>query len=178
LRKLAGGPLQLGAADEGVGTPDPTVKVLTARDYTYDRTGLPRYATAVRGVVSELTTHSNSPEGYASGVAIVTDSAFTDVVEWYRQQIPAGWHNQTIGDFHELANALSPQAIAGALGFGSANPSQSASSPSPAPAAPAAARVQISMFMPPAATPDKPGIMIVQQEGKPVTVMMQSHHGS
>jgi hypothetical protein len=170
LRRLAAGQMRAGEFDDKDGAPDPTAKTLTARDFTYDRTGLPRYATAVRGVVSVMTVRSDGPEGYASSVGIVTDSSFTDVVEWYRKHVPAGWHNETIGDFQALANSLSPQAIANALGAGNAAHS---SAPSPAPAP----RMQISMIMPPPGTPDQPGVMIVAQDGHAVTVLMKAHRG-
>jgi hypothetical protein len=119
-----------------------------------------------------MTVRSDSPDGYASSVGIVTDSSFADVVEWYRQRVPAGWRNETIGDFQALANALSPQAMANALGLGSGQAAQANAAPTPS-----APRIQISMFMPPAGTPDNPGVMIVTQDGRAVTVMMKAHRG-
>jgi hypothetical protein len=166
-QKLAAGKLRPGVLDDKDAPDDPGIKEHVARDFTYDRTGLPRYSDSVRGVVSALSEYPARPNALASSSAIVTDSSFQSVVEWYRTHLPAGWRNQTIGDFQQLANALSPQAIAKALGMSSQQQN--------APAAPPLPRIQISMYFPPAGTPGDLGIMIVQPEGKPVTVLMKTH---
>ncbi len=167
-QKLASGKLRPGTLDDGNGDPDPTAKLHTSRDFTYDRTGLPRYDASVQGVTSALTEYSDRPNALASSCAIVTTSSFQSVVEWYRTHLPPGWRNQTIGDLQALANALSTQAIINTLSGAPKSPD--------APAPPQTPRMQVSMYFPPAGTPGDLGIMIVQQEGKAVTVLMKTHH--
>jgi hypothetical protein len=43
------------------------------------------------------------------------------------------------------------------------------------PATATADRIRLSMFSPPAGTKGDPGVMIVQRDGKPVTILMKTH---
>ena len=164
--RVASGQMSLGPDPGSRDQPDRDSRTVSARDFRYDRTGLPRYPTAVQGVASALTTRPQAPTDYRTTAVIVTASSFGDVVSWYQAQLPSGWTNQSTGDFARLANALSADSFKAML----------SGKPAPAPAAPAAPRVALAMFSPPPGTPDERAIMIVQRDGKPVTVLMKAHH--
>ncbi|HEX3913349.1 MAG TPA: zinc ribbon domain-containing protein [Steroidobacteraceae bacterium] len=154
-----------------------SVKVLSAHDFTYDKTGLPRYPDANKAVFSALSYDMpGRTDTYGSGSGIVTGSSFDDVVAWYRKNLPPGWSSSTIGDLNRLgavAQALSPDKIMQMLSAPSdAAPAKSAGD---IPATAAADRTQLSMFSPPAGTKGDLGVMIVQRGDKPVTIMMKSH---
>ena len=82
----------------------------------------------------------------------MTASSFETVVDWYRQQLPPGWRNESISDLQRLANSLSLQ---------------------PDAAAGQAPRKQVAMFFPPRGTTGSPGVMIVAQDGQPVDVLLK-----
>ena len=169
-RLTKGKPLTLGDADDPDGKLDPQGKSYSARDFSYDKTGLPRYPDAVVSVASSI---SYGPDGrtdrYTTGAAIVTSSSFDTVVAWYQKQLPAGWHDQTVGDLGALASQFSMQNIGKMLGVpanGTTAPAGSAATAS----APAEV-LRISIFSPPAGTPNEPAVMIVQHGDRPVEAL-------
>ena len=156
----------------------PPVKSFSAHDFTYDKTGLPRYPDAVQAVVSSVTYDSpDRTDTYRTGAAIVTASSFAAVVDWYQKNLPGGWQSTTAGDFAQLgaaAQQLSAENILKMLDAGA----QGGPAPSPLTAAPATAaadRIRISIFKPPAGSPNDRGIMIVQKGDHPVEALLQAH---
>jgi hypothetical protein len=152
-----------------------SVKVLSAPDFTYDKTGLPRYLDQNKAVFSAMSYDvPGRTDTYGSGSGIVTASAFDDVVAWYRKSLPPGWSNSTIGDLNRLgavAQALAPDKIMQMISASSNAPTAISVGDIPA----TADRTRLSMFSPPAGTKGDLGVMIVQRGDKPVTIMMKSH---
>jgi len=177
-RLATGGPL----TPDGVDVPvdqgkDASVKVLTAHDFTYDKTGLPRYLDANQAVFSALSyTVPGRTDTYGSSSGIVTGSAFDDVVGWYRKSLPSGWSASTISDLNKLgavAQALSPDKFMQMLS--APNDAAPAKSVADIPATAAADRMRLSLFSPPPGTKGDLGVMVVQHGDKPVTVLMKTH---
>jgi hypothetical protein len=174
-RLAAGGTLSA----NGVDTPLASAKaasdnVLTAPDFRYDKTNLPRYSESVKSVASAI---SYPPGGrtdtYGTSSGIVTSSPFGTVVDWYRTNLPPGWHNTTLSDFGALAKQLAPENIMKMIGS-----QVGGSAAQPVSAAPATAppeKLQISMFRPPADSKTDTGVMIIQKGDQPVQVFMQAH---
>jgi hypothetical protein len=150
------------------------VKVLSAPDFRYDKTGLPRYPDANTAVFSALSyAAEGSTDRYGSSSGIATSSSFDTVVAWYRKSLPVGWSNTNIGDLDQigaLARQLSPDKILQmSTAAGQAQPVDNA------PATDADKRTRISMFSPPERTKGDLGVMIVQKGDKPVQIFMKTH---
>jgi hypothetical protein len=177
-RLAAGAPMAPGSGDvlQGNGQDD-SVKVLSAHDFTYDKTGLPRYLEASKDVFSAMSYDvPGRTDTYGSAGGIVTGSAFDDVVNWYSKNLPAGWSNSTVGDLNRLgavAQALSPDKIMQMLA--AANNAAPAKTAEDIPATAAADRMRIAMFSPPAGTKGSLGVMVVQHGERPVIIMMKKH---
>jgi hypothetical protein len=93
------------AADESPddGHDTPTGKVLSAPDFTYDRTALPRYPNTLQ-VQSALTyPQPDNSQLWNNSVGITTADSFDTVVAWYRTQLPAGWQAEVMGDMQQQA---------------------------------------------------------------------------
>ncbi len=90
-------PMTLGADDlSGTDPHDTAKKVLSAHDFTYDRTGLPRYPDATQAVSSALSYDvPDKVDAYSSACGIVTGSSFDDVVAWYRNELRAAGRTPT-----------------------------------------------------------------------------------
>jgi hypothetical protein len=161
-----------GPDDEDANTP-PQGKSYSTSDFTYDKTNLPRYPDAVSAVVSSI---SYGPDGrtdtYSTGAGIVTTSSFDKVVNWYRENLPPGWHDMTIGDMQQLSKQLSAQSIMQILGV--PPPADQAAPSRPPGATPAAEPIRISVFSPPAGGKAKVGVMIVQHGDSPVEALLQA----
>jgi predicted nucleic acid-binding Zn ribbon protein len=177
FRLAAGAPLTDGVGGPTAQGKDVSVKVLTAPDFTYDKTGLPRYLGANQAVYSALSYDvPGRTDIYGSSSGIVTASAFDDVVSWYRKNLPPGWTATSTDDLNRLgavAQALSPDKVMQMLSA----PSDVAPAKSVAdiPASVAADRMRLSMFSPPPGTKGDLGVMVVQHGDKPVTVLMKTH---
>lgn len=179
LTKYAQGDgMQSGGADDDSATLPPQGKSYSASDFTYDKTNLPRYPDAVSAVVSSI---AYGPDGrtdtYNTGAGIVTASSFDAVVSWYRQHLPPGWRNMTIGDMQQLSAQLSTPAIMQMLGAqppANAAASGAVAPTAPAAAAPAADRIRLSLFTPPADAKAKVGVMIVQHGDGPVEALLHA----
>ena len=113
MKLTAGKPITYGDGDDQGGNEPPPVKSFAAHDFTYDKTGLPRYPDAVSAVVSSMTYDTPDQTGpYKTGAGIVTTSSFDTVVAWYQKNLPGGWQSTTVGDFARMgaqAAQLSPQ---------------------------------------------------------------------
>jgi hypothetical protein len=176
MKLTAGKPITYGDSDDKGGDEPPPVKSLSAHDFTYDKTGLPRYPDAVSAVASSMTYDSPDQTGsYKTGAGIVTTSSFEAVVAWYQKNLPGGWQSSTVGDFGRLgaqAAQLSPQNIMKMLA-GAQNGADPAATPVPATAPDD--RIQISLFKPPLGSVNEPAIMIVQKGNQPVEALMTAH---
>ncbi|MEP6548683.1 MAG: zinc ribbon domain-containing protein [Gammaproteobacteria bacterium] len=111
---------------------------------------------------------------YGTGAVIVTSSSFNDVVAWYQSNVPPGWQSTTISNFSQLARQaknLSGDKITQLL-LGQAGET----APTGKPAAAPVPNISMSLFKPPgvAAASQNSSIMIIQEEGKPVTVYLQA----
>jgi hypothetical protein len=178
FRLAAGGPLSPdGLNDPQAQGKDVSVKVLSAPDFTYDKTGLPRYPDANQSVASALSYDiPGRTDTYGSSSGIVTASAFDDVVGWYRKNLPPGWSDSTVGDLNRLgavAQAFSPGKMMQMLA--APNAAAPAKSVSDIAATAAADRMRLSMFSPPAGTKGDLGVLIVQKGDKPVEILMKTH---
>jgi hypothetical protein len=177
-RLAAGGPLSPDGSDlsQSQGK-DASIKVLSAPDFRYDKTGLPRYPDANKSVSSAISYDvQGSTDKYASSSGILTTSPFDDVVSWYRKSLPPGWSSSTISDLNRLgavAQALSPDKIMQMV----AAPTDAAPAKSVGdiPATGAADRMRLSMFAPPAGTKGDLGVLVVQHGDQPVEVLMKAH---
>ena len=177
LRLAAGAPLADDVGGLTAQGQDVSVKVLTAPDFTYDKTGLPRYPDANQAVYSALS-HDvpGRTDAYGSSSGIVTASTFDDVVGWYRKNLPPGWTATSTNDLNRLGavgQTFSPDKVMQML----AAPSDSAPMKSVAdiPATAAADRMRLSLFSPPPGTKGDLGVMVVQHGDKPVIVLMKTH---
>jgi hypothetical protein len=170
VAKMAAGHVYTGEAriDTAATLPPPGTS-LTARDFTYDSTGLPRYSSGVREVASGYATDTVQHRK-STMAAIVTNDSFDSVVAWYKGRVPAGWHAQSMGALDAVAKSLSPQAIMGML-TGAVN-----GTPVDTTAMSAAMKknegTSVAIIKPPNETADPRSIMIVKQKGKPTEIMM------
>ncbi len=154
-------------------------KQLIAHDFRYDKTGLPRYPDATKAVISAISyDEADQTDRFGSSSAIVTGSAFEDVVSWYGKNLPPGWHDVTVGDLNRLgavAQQLSPDKIMGMLI--APNGGTPVKSVAETPSTAASERMRLSIFSPPAGTKGELGVMVVQQGDKPVEILMKTRVG-
>jgi hypothetical protein len=155
---------------------DTSVKVLSAPDFRYDKTGLPRYPDA--NTVSSAMSYDveGRTDQYHSSSGILTTSSFDDVVSWYRKNLPPGWSSSTISDLNRLgavAQQLSPDKIMQMMAAQSDATAVKSAAETPATAA--TDRTRLSLFAPPAGTKGELGVMIVQKGDQPVEIMMKTH---
>lgn len=164
IRLAAGQPLARASDEEGPLAKDPANKSMMAPDFTYDKTGLPRYPNSVQKVASAQAFDRGDSGAFGSSVAIATGDDFDKVVAWYQSQMPSGWKSQTIGDFAGMAakfRALLP----------------GSSDTPPKPDLTGGDKIQLSIFTPPAGATGNPGIMITKKGDQPVLVLMKAHLG-
>jgi hypothetical protein len=161
-----------GALGAGVVGQDPQPldgNTLSAPDFRYDKTGLPRYPDEVTGVASAYSYGAGGEQDVkGSSVAIVTGSSFDAAVAWYVKNLPPGWRAQTVGDFGALAQQLSVQNLGKMLGMG-ADEDKTAASQAP----PSGPQVKLSIFAPPKGAMNDPGVMIVQKDQESVKILMK-----
>jgi hypothetical protein len=163
-------------AGQGAKPPaDVTGKVLSAPDFTYDRTGLPRYAGAIQNVQSALVySKADDTSDYGSSAGIVTGDSFDTVVAWYKAHLPPGWQNESLPDLNQVRQQFTAENIAKML---TAAGNSGATDPPAPPAAAAgdpAAREAIALFKAPPGTAGKPAILIAQHGEQPVTILMSA----
>jgi hypothetical protein len=169
----AGAPLSAnGLAAPQAGGKGASVKVLSAPDFRYDKTGLPRCPDANKAGLSAMSYGQDGrTDTYNSSSGIITTSAFGEVVNRYRKNLPPGWSDSTVSDLNRLgavAQQLSPDKVMQML---SAAPAKAvAETPSTA----AAERMRLSMFAAPAGTQGDLGVMLVQRGDKPVEIFMKT----
>ncbi len=97
ISKMAGGDTPNGDPVNDTATPQPPPgTVLTAKDFSYDSTGLPRYASGVQAVVSAVATDTIRHKK-STLVAIVTNDSFDSVVTWYKgPTLPDGMRSRWV----------------------------------------------------------------------------------
>ena len=110
IRDLGSASSDLGgsSATEEIG---PTIDTVTAPNFTYDLTGLPRYAHATRSM-SGLSTRKDVPADTGTVAAMLTPDSFDSVAAWYHTHVPPGWHETKMGSMEQMAAQVSPQNIA------------------------------------------------------------------
>jgi hypothetical protein len=155
------------SANEQVG---PTMDTVTAPNFTYDLTGLPRYSNVTRSM-SGLSTRKDIPADTSTVVAMLTASSFDSVTSWYHTHVPSGWHETKMGNMEQMAAQLSPQNIAKMLSAYVNGASASDSSAAPADSAPGHS---IAIWT----APDNDahhyrGIMVATAPGEPTRVVMK-----
>ena len=183
LKRIASGVVRLAtgstladsdAADTSAQGKSGDVKVMSAPDFTYDKTGLPRYPDQNKAVYSAISYPlPGRTDVYGSGSGIVTGSGFNDVVAWYQKSLPPGWSNSATStdQLETVAQTLTPEKIMQMLsGSSDATTAKQVGEIHAADAD----RARLSMFSPPAGTKGDPGVMIVQRGAGPVTIMMQN----
>jgi hypothetical protein len=148
--------------------------VLTAHDFRYDKTNLPRYPDSVTAMASAISyPPGDRTDIYGTSSGIVTSSSFDSVVDWYGKNLPPGWHATTISDLGSLAKQLSPENIlkmfGSQAGGSAAQPGSTASAAAPPP------KLKISIFRPPAGSKTDTGVMIIQKGDQPVQAFMQTN---
>lgn len=171
MKQLNGGDMSYGGKVNDSTPPDapPPGPVLTAKDFSYDSTGLPRYSSGVQGVASGVATDTVHHKK-STLAAIVTNDSFDSVVTWYKGQVPAGWSAQSMGDIGAVSKALSPQSIMGMLsGASNGKPTDTAAINA---AMAGNGDRSVAIFNPPNQTADPRSIMIVKIKGKPTEIMM------
>jgi hypothetical protein len=166
---MHGGKMDIGGKMADSAPPDPPgSSFVSAKDFTYDSTGLPRYASGVTGIASGLSTDTLRHQR-TSTAAIITSDSFDKTVDWYKSQVPAGWHASVVGDMEGMSKALSPSAIqnmiTGALNGG---PVDTASIT----AAQNGHNTGVAIFNPPNQTTDPRSIMIATKPGQPTQIVM------
>jgi hypothetical protein len=146
----------------------PPANLLSAHDFTYDSTGLPRYASGVTQVASGLSTDTVRHKK-STMAAIVTTDSFDQTVNWYKGQVPAGWHNSVIGDMDAMSKALTPDAITNMIsGATSGGPVDTTALT----AAANGRKNGVAVFNPPNQTTDSRSIMIISRPGQPTQILM------
>ncbi|MGH7633453.1 MAG: hypothetical protein ACRENC_06965 [Gemmatimonadaceae bacterium] len=143
--------------------------VLTAADFSYDSTGLPRYSSGVQSVASGISTDSVK-HTKATLAAIVTNDPFDSVVTWYKSQLPAGWKSSSMGNMEATAKALSPDAIMGMITGASSGKGIDTTALKAGQSSNDG--TSIAIMSPPNQTADTRSIMIVRRQGEPTKVMM------
>lgn len=157
-----------GKFDDTVPAGPPPPNLLSAHDFTYDSTGLPRYSSAVTGIASGVSNDTARHQKSTMATIVTTDS-FDKVVDWYKGQVPAGWHASQVGDMEGMSKALTPDAIGKMLsGAMNGGPVDTAS----VTAAQNGHRTGVAIFNPPDQTKDPRSIMIVVKPGSPTQVVM------
>ncbi len=170
ISKMAGGDTPNGDAVNDTATPQPPPgTVLTAKDFSYDSTGLPDMPSGVQAVVSAVATDTIRHKK-STLVAIVTNDSFDSVVTWYKGHDPAGWHAQSMGDIDAVAKAMSPQAIMGII-TGAAN-GKTPDTAAVSAAQTASGENSVAILNPPNQTADSRSIMIVKKKGHPTEITM------
>ena len=107
----------LGSTSAGLGgssanTPlGPTTDTVTAPNFKYDLTGLPRYSNVTRSM-SGLSTRKDVPADTGTVAAMLTPDSFDSVASWYHAHVPSGWHETKMGNMEQMAAHLSPQNLA------------------------------------------------------------------
>jgi hypothetical protein len=89
----------------------PTIDTVTAPNFKYDLTGLPRYSNVTRSM-SGLSTRKDIPADTGTVAAMLTPDSFDSVASWYHEHAPPGWHETKMGNMEQMAAQLSPQNIA------------------------------------------------------------------
>ena len=155
-------------------------QVQRAKDFRYDKTGLPRYPLAVSTTGSTFAYDYGSSGSYHSSCVILTSSRLPEVIAWYKAHLPPGWTTQGAADVAALGQQVSVDSIMKALTAATQStgtPATAAASATQPAAAHADNALSVAMFSPPPGTAGEPSIMIKQAAGQAVQITM-SRQGS
>jgi len=166
----------LGSDSRGWGTTaandrvDPAMDTVTAPNFTYDLTGLPRYSHVTR-TMSGLSTRKDIPADTGTVAAMLTADSFDSVASWYHTHVPPGWHESKMSNMEQMAAQLSPQNIAKMLSAYVNGAPAGDSSPTPTDSAPGHS---IAIWT----APDNDahhyrGIMVATAPGEPTQVVLR-----
>lgn len=155
------------AANEQIG---PKTDTVTAPNFTYDLTGLPRYSNVTRAM-SGLSTRKDVPADTGTVAAMLTSDSFDSVASWYHTHVPSGWHETKMANMEQMAAQLSPQNLAKMLSAAMSDAPASDTSAAPKQAAPGRS---IAIWT----APDNDahhyrGIMVTTAPGEPTRVVMK-----
>ncbi|HEV7704414.1 MAG TPA: hypothetical protein VGO46_08980 [Gemmatimonadaceae bacterium] len=168
IKSAEGGLTGKGLMGDTLPAGPPPATLQMAHDFSLDSTGLPRYSSGVTTIASGMSTDTVRHKK-STIAAIVTNDSFDNVVDWYKGQVPAGWHNAVVGDMDAMTKALSPDAIKNMIsGAMSGGPVDTAA----VTAAAAGRKTGVAIFSPPNQTADPRSIMVVTKPGKPVEIIM------
>jgi hypothetical protein len=148
----------------------PTTDTVTAPNFKYDFTGLPRYSNPTR-VMSGLSTRKDIPADTNTVVGILTADSFDSVASWYHEHAPPGWHETKMSNMEQMAAQLSPQNIGKMLSGYVNGASASDSTAAPKQATPGHS---VAIWT----APDNDahhyrGIIVVTSPGEPTRVVMK-----
>jgi hypothetical protein len=166
----------LGSASNGLGGSSanepigPTVDTVTAPNFRYDLTGLPRYSNVTRSM-SGLSTRKEAPADTGTVAAMLTADSFDSVASWYHTHVPLGWHETKMGNMEQMAARLSPQNLAKMLSAAVNGAPPSDSSGAPTDSAPGHS---VALWTAPDNDPHHyRGIMVETAPGEPTRVIMK-----
>jgi hypothetical protein len=167
----------LGSANSGLGGKTatnqqlgPEIDTVTAPNFKYDLTGLPRYSNVSRSM-SGLSTRKDAPADTGTVAAMLTPDSFDSVASWYHTHAPSGWHETKIGNMEQMAAQVSPQNIAKILSAYVNGAPASDSNAAPADSTPGHS---VAIW----AAPDNDahhyrGIMVAASPGEPTRVVLK-----
>jgi hypothetical protein len=155
------------SASEQVG---PTMDTVTAPNFKYDLTGLPRYSNVTHSM-SGMSTRKDVPADTGTVAAMLTTDSFDSVSAWYHAHVPTGWRESKLGNMEQMAAQVSPQNIAKMLSAYVNGAPASDSTAAPTPAAPGHS---VAIWT----APDNDahhyrGIMVATAPGEPTRVVMK-----
>jgi hypothetical protein len=166
----------LGSASSGLGGSStneqigPTMDTVTAPNFKYDLTGLPRYSNVTRSM-SGLSTRKDIPADTGTVVAMLTPDSFDSVASWYHTHVPSGWRETKMDNMEQMAAQASPQNIAKMLSAYVNGAPAGDSSAAPADSAPGHS---VAIWTAPDNdTHHYRGIMVVTATGEPTRVVMK-----
>jgi hypothetical protein len=131
LASVTGG-LGGSSASEQVG---PSIDTVTAPNFEYDLTGLPRYSNVTRSM-SGLSTRKDVRADTGTVAAMLTPDSFDSVASWYHTHVPSGWRETKMGNMEQMAAQLSPQNLAKMLSAAVSGAPAGGSSATPADSTP------------------------------------------
>jgi len=146
------------------------VDTVTAPNFTYDLTGLPRYSNVTRSM-SGLSTRKDIPADTGTVAAMLTPDSFDSVASWYHAHAPSGWHETKMGNMEQVTAQLSPQNLAKMLSAAMNGGPASDSTAAPSQAVPGHS---VAIWT----APDNDahryrGIMVVTTPGEPTRVVLK-----
>lgn len=147
----------------------------SAKDFSLDHTGLPRYPNQTR-VMSGTAVRTDIPGDSSTAAVIESGDSFAKVADWYHAKIPAGWKETRMDDMQKTAQMVSPDAIKKALmAYATGTPA----TPDSTPAAPPGPAVAI-WEAPADGSPVRRSVMVSTLPGKSTVIYLSkaAHDGA